>query len=146
MLVIRMQRTGRKGHANFRIVVQDSSQTPSSGKVIAQLGSFDPHTKALVLDNETTLKFINNGAQPSARVGLLLTKEGIKLPEWVTKSIKKTSAIRHPEKLRRNRPEEEKAPEPITEAVVADEVVETPTESTEIVEESTETAAKTVVN
>ena len=28
MLVIRLQRTGRKGHAQFRVVVQDSRRTP----------------------------------------------------------------------------------------------------------------------
>jgi hypothetical protein len=36
MLAIRMQRTGRKGHAMFRVVVQDSRLTPSSGRVVAK--------------------------------------------------------------------------------------------------------------
>ena len=52
MLVIRMQRTGRAGHAMFRVVVQDSRRTPTSGKVVAALGSYDPHTKAVTLDKD----------------------------------------------------------------------------------------------
>ena len=52
MLTIRMQRTGRKGHAMFRVVVQDSRQTPTSGKVVAPLGSYDPHAKTVILNKE----------------------------------------------------------------------------------------------
>ena len=36
MLVIRLQRTGRKGHAMFRIVVQDSRRTPTSDQKAAE--------------------------------------------------------------------------------------------------------------
>ena len=52
MLVIRMQRTGRKGHAQFRVVVQDSRRTPTSGKIVANLGHYNPHSKELVVDKE----------------------------------------------------------------------------------------------
>ncbi len=106
MLSIRMQRTGRKGHAMFRMVVQDSRYTPTSGKVVAQLGSFDPHTKTVRLDGEKASFYLQNGAQPSDRVALLLQKEGVKLPKWVKLSSAKSGTIRHPEKLRRNRPDE----------------------------------------
>jgi small subunit ribosomal protein S16 len=41
-----MQRTGRRGHAMFRVIVQDSHRSPTSGKVVAFLGSYDPHTKS----------------------------------------------------------------------------------------------------
>lgn len=111
MLVIRMQRTGRKGHAMFRVVVQDSRRTPTSGKVVALLGSYDPHTKAITLDKEKTQKYLDHGAQPTDRVVALLEKEGVKLPKWVKKSADKKRDIRNPEKLRRNQPAEEKAPE-----------------------------------
>ena len=36
MLAIRMQRTGRKGHAQFRVIVQESRRTPTSGNVVAE--------------------------------------------------------------------------------------------------------------
>jgi len=102
MLAIRMQRTGRKGHAQFRLIVQESRRTPSSGNVIAALGSYDPHTKAVILDKEQAAKYLNNGAQPSPRMAMILQKEGIKLPSWVKVDDKRTKSIKNTEKLRRN--------------------------------------------
>lgn len=107
MLVIRMQRTGRKGHAMFRVVVQDSRRTPTSGKIVAALGSYDPHAKTVILDKEKAQTYLNNGAQPSERVARLLQSEGIKLPKWVVLSDAKAGKIRNAEKLRRNQPKEE---------------------------------------
>ncbi len=110
MLVIRMQRTGRKGHAQFRVVVQDSRRTPTSGNIVAALGHFDPHTKEVVLDKEKAAFYLNNGAQPSERVVRILKGEGVKLPKWVIAEPKKAGVIRNVEKLRRNRPAEPEAP------------------------------------
>lgn len=110
MLVIRMQRTGRKGHAQFRIVVQDSRRTPTSGKVVAALGSYDPHAKTTTLDKEKASTYLSNGAQPTPRVARLLKAEGVKLPEWVKLAEAKSGKLRNPEKLRRNQPKEEAAP------------------------------------
>ncbi len=107
MLAIRMQRTGRKGHAAFRVVVQDSRLSPKSGKVVERLGSYDPHTKQTSLVKERAEHFLKNGAQPSPRVAALLKAQGIKLPEWVVLSDKKESGIKNPDKLRKNRPAEE---------------------------------------
>lgn len=142
MLVIRMQRTGRKGHAQFRVVVQDSRRTPTSGNIVAALGSYNPHTKTTTLDKEKAATFLSNGAQPSDRVARLLKSEGVELPKWVKLPDNKTRAIRNTEKLRRNRPAEEVAEEapaaeaeapaeeaPVEEAAAADgETPETPTE------------------
>jgi small subunit ribosomal protein S16 len=119
MLVIRMQRTGRKGHAQFRVVVQDSRRTPTSGKIVAAIGSYNPHTKTAQIDKEKAQTFINNGAQPSQRVVRLLKAEGVKLPDWVKVSEAKTGKLRNPEKLRRNQPKvtaEEPKAEPAEEA------------------------------
>jgi len=107
MLSIRMQRTGRKGHAMFRVVVQESRLTPTSGKVVALLGSYDPHAKVATLDKEKATLFLSNGAQPSDRVVRLLQSEGVKMPAWVKTAEAKTGKIRNPEKLRRNQPKEE---------------------------------------
>jgi len=108
MLVIRLQRTGRKGRANFRIVVQDSRQSPTSGKFVALIGNYDPHSKTLNVKKEQATEFIKNGARPSDRVARLLTKEGIKLPSWVKLNANKKRATRNAEKLRKNRPPETK--------------------------------------
>jgi len=109
MLAIRMQRTGRSGHAQFRVIVQDSRAHPKSGRVVEYLGSYNPHTKQAQLDKDTISSYLKNGAQPSDRVAKLLKKEGLKLPSWVSISPDKKRKIRHPDKLRRNAPPEQKA-------------------------------------
>lgn len=120
-----MQRTGRKGHAMFRVVVQDSRLTPTSGKVVAMLGSYDPHAKTATIDKDMAAKFLGNGAQPSDRVVRLLTAEGLEMPKWVKTATAKTGAIRNPEKLRRNQPKEEApAEEAAAEEAPAEETTE----------------------
>jgi len=138
MLAIRLQRTGRKGHAMFRVVVQDSRRTPTSGKIVAQLGTYDPHTKAVVLDNEKAGFYLTNGAQPSPRIASLLKNEGVKLPKWVEEAGKKSGGIRNPEKLRRNQPKEAAAPKAEAAAEVSAEA------SAEVAEAPAEAPAETV--
>ncbi len=124
MLAIRMQRTGRKGHAMFRVVVQDSRRTPTSGKVVALLGSYDPHAKSVNLQKDKAAFYLEHGAQPSERVVRLFASEGISLPDWVKQpSTDKKRTIRNLEKLRRNRPAEAEKP-----AAAADDTDEPATE------------------
>lgn len=139
MLAIRMQRTGRKGHATYRVVVQDSQRTPTSGRVVAQIGHYDPHTKTVKIDSERAEFYLSNGAQPSERVARLIQKEGVKLPEWVKLSENKERKTRHPEKLRRDQPKEEKTEEKIEEKVeeAAEAPVEEITAEAPVVEENT---------
>ena len=106
MLSIRMQRIGRKGHPTYRIVVQDSRQAPTSGKFVASLGSYDPHTKVSSLQKDRASFYLENGAQPTDRVVRLLNEEKVRLPKWVKQPTKQKRAIKNPEKLRRNRPAE----------------------------------------
>ncbi|MDL2363057.1 MAG: 30S ribosomal protein S16 [Patescibacteria group bacterium] len=112
-----MQRTGRKGHAMFRVVVQDSRRTPTSGKVVAQLGSYDPHTKAITLNKEKAAFYLEHGAQPSGRVIYILKTQGVELPSWVVQPLAtKTSSVRNAEKRRSTTPKEEApAEEPVAE-------------------------------
>lgn len=150
MLAIRMQRTGRKGHAQFRMVVQDSRRTPSSGRVVATLGSYNPHTKVAAIDTEKAATYLKNGAQPSDRVAALLKKEGVALPSWVKDATKKERTTRNPEKLRRNQPAEETAVEEVVaeveevleEALEADIAAETEAEEAEAAVEAAEEAPK----
>ena len=119
MLSIRMQRTGRKGHAMFRVVVQESRYVPTSGKVVAQLGSYDPHAKTVILDKAKASLFLSNGAQPSDRAARLLAAEGVALPSWVTLPAHKVRSVRNADKRRSTTP-----PAPVekseTEAVAAE--------------------------
>ncbi|MFZ2125374.1 MAG: 30S ribosomal protein S16 [Candidatus Saccharimonadales bacterium] len=105
MLAIRMQRVGRKGYAIYRLAVQEAQRNPSSGRVVATVGSYNPHTKEAVVQVEVAQKYLDNGAQPSPRVVKLLTAAGVKMPKWVvTLDSKKSKTIRNADKLRKNRP------------------------------------------
>lgn len=152
MLAIRLQRTGRKGHAQYRVVVQDSRMTPTSERVVYRLGNYDPHAKTLNIDTEKATFYLQHGAQPSDRIARLLMKEGVKLPDWVkiSESIKRD--IRNPEKLRKNQPEEpkneqaetkqaeetsvEKSAEQVDKPAEEPAVSDKPVESAELAEES----------
>src|ERR1700729_2118981 len=105
-----MKRTGRSGHSQFRVIVQDSRFNPSSGRVVAYLGNYDPHTKLASIDSEKTVKYLENGAQPSDTVARLLKKEGVKLPDWVKVSQPQARATKNPDKRRSTRPAEPEAP------------------------------------
>ena len=129
MLAIRLQRVGRKGYPTYRVVVQESQRHPSSGRVVAQVGSYNPHTKDVTVKVEEAQKFLDNGAQPTPRVVKLLKDAGVNLPSWVVvPSTDKTKAIRHSDKLRKNQPapevEEVVAEEPVAEEVVVAEETE----------------------
>lgn len=107
MLAIRMQRVGRKGHAEFRVVVQDARLTPTSGRVVARIGHHNPHTKQTTLDKEKVEYYLKNGARPTPRVVSVLKNEKIALPDWVQDVAKeKKRSIKNSEKLRRNQPKE----------------------------------------
>lgn len=83
MLAIRLQRHGRKGYPVYRLAVQESQRHPSSGRVVAYVGSYNPHTKEVNVQVEDAQKFLNNGAQPTPRVVKLLKDAGVSLPKWV---------------------------------------------------------------
>lgn len=108
MLAIRLQRLGRKGYPTYRLAVQEAQRHPSSGRVVAYVGSYNPHTKVTTLDKEKVETYLSNGAQPTPRVVKLLDAEGVKLPDWVKKAASdKQKSIRNSEKLRKNQPKEE---------------------------------------
>lgn len=108
MLAIRLQRLGRAGYPTYRLAVQEAQRHPSSGRVVAYVGSYNPHTKQATVQVELAQKYLDTGAQPTPRVVKLLKEAGVKLPKWVKDaSADKQKAIRNPEKLRKNQPKEE---------------------------------------
>lgn len=112
MLAIRLQRLGRKGYPVYRLAVQESHRHPSSGRVVAYVGSYNPHTKEAKVQTEAAQKYLSNGAQPTPRVVKLLKEAGVELPSWVKQpDTDKQKAIRNAEKLRKNQPKEEVAEE-----------------------------------
>ena len=117
MLAIRLQRNGRTHLPVYRIIVQEAQRHPLSGRVVAEVGHYNPHTKAVTLDKEAVNKYLSNGAQPSTRVARILKAEGIKLPKWVKLAPKKQAQAKHADKLRKNQPKEEPAAEEAPAAV-----------------------------
>ena len=107
MLAIRMQRNGRVHLPMYRIVVQDSRRHPLSGRVVAEVGNYNPDTKALTLDKEKVEFYLSHGAQPSDRVAYILKKEGITMPKWYKERAQKHATPKHADKLRKNQPKEE---------------------------------------
>lgn len=114
MLAIRLQRLGRNAYPTYRLAVQDSSRHPSSGRVVAYVGSYNPHTKQANIQVEAAQKYLSNGAQPTPRVVKLLSDAGVKLPSWVKQyDATKQKAVKKADKLRKNQP---KVEEPAVEA------------------------------
>lgn len=108
MLAIRLQRLGRKAYPVYRLAVQESNRHPSSGRVVAYVGSYNPHTKEANVNVEQAQKYLDNGAQPTPRVVKLLKDAGVKLPKWVKEfDGNKSKVVRNAEKLRKNQPKEE---------------------------------------
>ncbi len=120
MLAIRMQRNGRVHLPVYRIVVQEAQRHPLSGRVVAEVGNHNPHTKTTVLDREKIEFYLKNGAQPSSRVARILKAEGIKLPDWYKESAEKHATAKHADKLRKNQPKEEPAAEENAAATAAE--------------------------
>lgn len=125
MLAIRLQRLGRKGFPVYRLAVQEAQRHPSSGRVVAYVGSYNPHTKEANVQVEDAQKYLDNGAQPTPRVVKLLKDAGVKLPKWVKEpATDKQKAIRNAEKLRKNQPKEEANEEVAAEEAPAEESAE----------------------
>lgn len=110
MLAIRLQRLGRKAYPVYRVAIQEAQRHPSSGRVVAYVGSYNPHTKEVNLNTEKVEYYLSNGAQPTPRVVKLLVSQKVKLPEWVKLPVTdKQSSVKNAEKLRKNQPKEEVA-------------------------------------
>ncbi len=95
MLVIRLARTGRSKYPTYRLVAADSTK-PATGKFVAILGHYNPHTKELVVKREDTLRYLSNGAQPSNTAIKLLLRDGVELPAWVKLKTKAPKAVETP--------------------------------------------------
>lgn len=122
MLAIRLQRLGRKGYPVYRLAVQESQRHPSSGRVVAYVGSYNPHTKEAKVQTEAVQKYLDNGAQPTPRVVKLIKEAGVTLPSWVKQAATdKQKSIRNTEKLRKNQPKEEVVEEAPAEAAAESE-------------------------
>jgi small subunit ribosomal protein S16 len=76
MLKLRLKKKGKKRQPSYRVVVMLST-SPRDGKVIKDLGFYNPITKELKLDVENIRYQLENGVQPTKSVKNLLFKQNI---------------------------------------------------------------------
>ncbi len=75
---IRLKRVGTKKKPYYRVVAVDSRKK-RDGEVLDWLGQYQPVVKTdqFVVDEARTLKWLNQGAQPTVTIQKLLKKTGI---------------------------------------------------------------------
>ncbi len=80
-LSMRLSRGGRKSRPFYRVVVADK-RMPRDGRYIEKLGTYNPllandDEKRVVLNEERIKYWLGQGAQPSHRVQIFLSKAGL---------------------------------------------------------------------
>lgn len=75
---IRLKRMGKKQKPFYRIVVADV-KSKRDGEAIEELGYYNPipNNTEIKINEETTLKWLKNGAQPTDTVRSILSKQDI---------------------------------------------------------------------
>ncbi len=75
---IRLKRIGAKKSPFYRVVIADS-RSPRDGKFIEEIGTYNPlkNPAEVNIDDEKAIKWLQNGAQPTDTVKVLLKKNGI---------------------------------------------------------------------
>ncbi len=91
MLIIRLQRVGRKNDPKFRLVLTESKNSTKSGKFLEILGSHDFRRKAeTVIKGDRIKELIKDGAQVTDTVRNLLITHKILTGKKVNVLPKKT--------------------------------------------------------
>ncbi len=138
MLMIRFQRIGRTNAPAFRIVVLEKERAAKAGNIVELLGTYNPRSKALTLDETRVKDWIAKGAQPTDSIRNLLINKSVITGKKINVLPKKT-----PQKSEEAIAAEAAAAAAAVEAVKAEKaakaaaaiVVETPVEA-EIVAEA----------
>lgn len=95
MLAIRLNRTGKRNRAHFRVVVQEHTKAPGK-RHVEILGSYDPHKKTTLLNKNRILYWVSQGAQVSDAVHNMLVREGIVTGKKVAKKMQRPVAKEEP--------------------------------------------------
>ena len=90
MLMIRFQRIGRTNDPAFRIVVLEKERAAKAGNIVELLGTYNPRSKALTLNEERVKHWISMGAQPTGSIHNLLITKGVITGKKVNVLSKKT--------------------------------------------------------
>lgn len=144
MLKIRLQRTGKRGQAYFRVVVLEHTTKPK-GKYLEFLGSYDPHKNEISVKADRVKYWLSMGAQMSETANNLLVGKGViegeKVKVWKPKKKNKeketAQAKTAPITAPAEKPKTEEAPIPEEneeESKLVETAVETAPASTEKIE------------
>jgi ribosomal protein S16 len=76
MLVLRLQRIGKKHEPHYRLVVSEKREKLGAPPA-EDLGSYNPKTKTSTINKDRVSYWLKQGAQASATVHNLLIKEGV---------------------------------------------------------------------
>ncbi|MDO8741987.1 MAG: 30S ribosomal protein S16 [bacterium] len=90
MLMIRFQRIGRTNDPAFRIVVLEKERAAKAGNIVELLGTYNPRSKAITLNEESVKGWIAKGAQPTDSIRNLLITKGVIAGKKVNVLPKKT--------------------------------------------------------
>ena len=87
---LRLKRMGSKQKPFYRIVAADS-RSPRDGRFIETVGTYNPIKGAdvVTIDEEKALNWLKNGAEPTATVRNILSKQGIMAKYAASKTKKK---------------------------------------------------------
>ena len=100
MLMIRLQRVGRKHDPSYRIVVTEKTRGPKSGDYIEIVGNYDARKekgKSAVVKEDRVKHWISVGAQPSATVQNILISTGIVTGKKIAVHSKKNAGKKEEE-------------------------------------------------
>ncbi|OHA72629.1 MAG: 30S ribosomal protein S16 [Candidatus Wildermuthbacteria bacterium RIFCSPLOWO2_01_FULL_47_18] len=78
--MIRLQRIGRRNDPSYRIIVNEKSSSPKTGKFIENLGHYDPRLekgKDLLIKADRVKYWLSVGAQTSGTLHNLLVRERV---------------------------------------------------------------------
>lgn len=82
MLIIRLQRVGKKNDPSFRLVVTENARAPKSGGYLEILGSYNPRKKQVSLKEDRIKHWLICGAQISATAhNILVSNKVIDAPK-----------------------------------------------------------------
>ena len=117
MLMIRLQRTGKRGQAYFRVVILEHTSRVK-GKYLELLGSYNPHQKEFKVKKDRIEYWVSKGAQVSPTVNNLMVNYKVwnkeKMQSWKPKVKVKPSETSAPAKATAApaEPKSESAPTP----------------------------------
>jgi len=77
MLMMRLQRVGRKNDPAFRVVIVDKRSSTKSNNAIDLLGSYNPKLGQISINADKAKDWLSKGVQPSDTVFNMLVSEKI---------------------------------------------------------------------